>query len=232
MTPKKILAQVEQIEPLTDSIIRLILKPEEYVAYHAGQYLQIQIGEELLSYSIANAPLGSHQYELHIRHTPNNLHSSQLLNELREKGAVLISLPYGDCSIETLHSQKPLIFIAGGTGFAPVNAMIEQLLVSDDDRPFELYWGARSQSDLYLHEKVLQWATHVSRFTYYPFISEGSKESLASQVLKHHPNDLTDWQMILGGPFDMIYLTRDILVSHGVPSSEIFSDAFSFEAKS
>ncbi len=224
-------AEVERISPLTDSIVQLILKPENYVAYQAGQYLQIHSGDTALSYSIANAPLGSHKYELHIRHCRDNPHNKLLFEEVKQHGSVTISLPFGECSIERLDAKKPIIFIAGGTGFAPVNAMIEHILAADNSPSFELFWGARSQSDLYLHEKVMQWQAHVAKFDYVPLISEGNKESLASLVLQKHLQDLDHYQMVISGPFDMVYSTRDALVRQGVSKEDLFSDAFSFEAK-
>lgn len=225
-------AKVEKIEPLTDSIVRLILAPEEYVEYQAGQYLQIHLDGEPLSYSIANAPLGSHHYELHIRHSRDNPYNKNLFAHIKQHGSVSISLPFGTCSIEHLDPQRPIIFIAGGTGFAPVNAMIEQLLASDDPRSFSLFWGARSQSDLYLDDKVNNWQNHVSRFKYCSLLSDENKERLASVVLATHYKDIGEWQMVISGPFDMVYSTRDVLVNHGVLADHLFSDAFSFETKS
>lgn len=231
MKEKTIKALVEDISPLTDSIIRLILTPEKYVAYQAGQYLQILFGEEAFSYSIANAPLGSHKYELHIRHSLENPYNQRLFSHIKEYGSVNIRLPFGTCSIEHLHPQRPILFIAGGTGFAPVKAMIEQLLSASDTRAFELFWGARLQNDLYMDEKVTSWQTHVNHFHYFSSVSEDNAVPLVSLVLARHPQDLGEWQIVISGPFDMVYSARDALVNSGVSPAHLFSDAFSFEAK-
>lgn len=231
MNIKTIKAQVKRIAPLTDSIVQIILEPDEFVPYQAGQYLQILSNDEVLSYSIANAPLGSHQYELHIRHSRENLCNQSLFAHIKAHGSVILQLPFGECSINHLNVKSPILFIAGGTGFAPVKAMIEQLLISDDSRPFELFWGARSQSDLYLDEKVRSWQAHVSRFKYFSLLSEGSTESLASFVIANHLKDIAEWQIVISGPFDMVYSTRDVLVNNGVAIDHLFSDAFSFESK-
>ncbi|MCE0722133.1 MULTISPECIES: NAD(P)H-flavin reductase [Legionella] len=231
MKEKTIKALVEDISPLTDSIMRLILTPEKYIDYQAGQYLQILFGKEAFSYSIANAPLGSHKYELHIRHSLENPYNQRLFAHIKEYGFVNIRLPFGECSIKHLDPQLPILFIAGGTGFAPVKAMIEQLLSASDTRAFELFWGARLQNDLYMDEKVTSWQTHVSHFKYFSSVSEDNTVPLASIVLSKHPQDLGEWQIVISGPFDMVYSTRDVLVSNGVSSARLFSDAFSFEAK-
>ena len=231
MSEKTTQAQIESITPLTDSILQVILAPDEYIDYQAGQYLQIISENEALSYSIANAPLGSHKYELHIRHSRDNPLNQRLLAEIKRKGAVSIRLPLGDCDLSHLHPDKPIIFIAGGTGFAPIKAMIEQLLAAGEPRPFELFWGARSQSDLYMDEKVTHWQTHVRHFQYFSLLSNTSNETLVTKALTRHAEDLGDWQIVISGPFDMVYGIRDQLMEHGASVTNLFSDAFSFEGE-
>jgi CDP-4-dehydro-6-deoxyglucose reductase len=224
-------ARVVRITPLTNSILQLILELEEYVDYQAGQYLQIISENQEFSYSIANAPLGSHNYELHIRHTRDNPYNQPFLAEIKRKGAVTIRLPLGTCDVSHLHPNLPILFIAGGTGFAPIKAMIEQLLATGEPRAFELFWGARSQSDLYMDDKVMQWQNHVSNFKYFSQLSETSTQTLASMVLARHQQDINNWQVVISGPFDMVYSTRDQLVDNGALASNLFSDAFSFEGE-
>lgn len=224
-------AQVEHIAPLTDSIMHLILKPKSFIPYQAGQYLNILCEEQEFSYSIANAPLGAHHYELHIRHSIENPYNQNLFASIKQKGQVSLKLPYGECSLDKLDMHRPILFIAGGTGFAPVNSMIEQLLADADPRRFELFWAARSQSDLYLDEKVLSWQAHIARFKYYSFLSEVSKDNLLSHLLIRHAQDLKEWQIVLSGPFEMVYSIRDVLLEQGLTKEQLFSDAFSFEPK-
>ncbi|MBA2657303.1 MAG: NAD(P)H-flavin reductase [Tatlockia sp.] len=229
MKQTSIYAIVERVNPLTDSIIELILTPEHYIEYQAGQYLDILLANESLSYSIANAPLGSHIYELHLRHSPDNVSNQRLLAEIKQQGKLKICLPFGDCHLTNLDKRKPILFIAGGTGFAPIKAMMEQLFASDDKRSFELFWGARSQSDLYMNEKVIHWQTHASHFRYFSLLPNSrAKDSLASMVIEQHAQDLNDWQYVISGPFDMVFATRDALLAEGVALSQMFSDAFNF----
>lgn len=223
-------AQVEKISPLTASIVQLILKPERYIEYEAGQYLKILLGQDELCYSIANAPLGSHHYELHIRHSRDNPCNQELFAEIKATGQVKLSLPFGTCSLSHLDATRPILFIAGGTGFAPVHAMIEQLLINDDPRSFELFWGTRSANDLYLDEKLNHWESHTDQFKYFSLISE-ERSRLSALVLKEHALDLNDWQIVIGGPFDMVYNIRDILVHEGASPDYLFSDAFHFQPK-
>jgi len=224
-------AQIERITPLTDSILQLILAPKDYIDYQAGQYLQIISEKEAFSYSIANAPLGSHKYELHIRHTRDSPYNQPLLSAIKREGSVTIRLPLGECDVSHLHPNKPILFIAGGTGFAPIKAMIEQLMAEGEPRAFELFWGARSQSDLYMNEKVTQWQTHVPHFQYFSQLSEASTETLSSMVLARHQQAINDWQIVISGPFDMVYKSRDHLLENGAIATNLFSDAFSFEGE-
>lgn len=222
-------ARVERVVPLTDSILQLTLAPKTYVPYEAGQYLQIVFNQEAYSYSIANAPLGSHKYELHIRHSAENPVHQALLADIRDRGAVTLHVPLGNCHLQRLHPEKPILFIAGGTGFAPVKAMIEQLLAEGSHRCFELYWGARLRSDLYFEDKVLHWQQHVRSFQYFSHVSEAKNASLISNLLKRHEGTLHEWQMVISGPFDMVYKTRDHLVSQGACAEDLYSDAFEFK---
>ncbi|GGI84886.1 FAD-binding oxidoreductase [Legionella impletisoli] len=222
-------AKIERITPLTNSILQLILKPEQYIDYIAGQYLQIQLQKEVFSYSIANAPLGSHTYELHIRHSQDNPYSQSLLAEIKAKGSLQLTVPMGNCHIRNLDFEKPILFLAAGTGFAPIKAMIEHLLAQGSKLPFELFWGARSQSDLYMDERVHHWQTHVPQFQYFSHITSTSKETLASLAYKRHKHDIHDWQIVIAGPFDMVYSTRDFLMNHQINREIMFSDAFDFE---
>lgn len=222
-------ANVTQIKPLTDSILQLVLTPKRYIPYKAGQYLQIVLGTQTLSYSIANAPLGSRTYELHIRHSKDNALHRSLLNDIQATGKVRLNVPLGVCELSKLDMQKPILFIAAGTGFAPIKAMIEQLLANTDERVFELFWGARAQNDLYMDDMVLQWEAHVAHFCYFSQLSATNKNTLVSKVLSKHEQELSKWQVVLSGPFDMVYHMRDELIAHGANPAYLFSDAFAFE---
>jgi len=226
MSHQQTTAHVDSITPLTETILQLILTPETYIDYQAGQYLQILSKKNAYCYSIANAPLGLKKYELHIRQDRTNSSTQTLLDKIKQEHTAQICLPFGNCDISHLQKNKPILFIAGGTGFAPIKAMIEQLLATGETRPFELFWGARSQSDLYMDNLVRLWQQRVSHFQYFSQLSTNNQATLGSNVLTRHQTDLKDWQVVIAGPFDMAYSTRDELVAHGALEANIFSDAF------
>lgn len=231
MTGQLMKAQVIYRKALNDSVMQFILKPEKYVEYQAGQYLQIHLENESLSYSIANAPLGEQVYELHIRRNLDHLNNCRLFDCLMSDAEVRISLPYGACSIAQLDVHRPILFITGGTGFAHVKAMIEQLIANNVSSPFELIWGVRTLADLYLDKLAKEWTKKAASFRYFPVVDESNRKTLMPFVIKHHQNDFKDWQIVISGHFDMVYSVRDELLLQGVLAKQMFSDAFTTEPR-
>ena len=226
MSSKKTIALVKSITPLAENIYKIILAPNDYIDYHAGQYLQVNLNDNQLSFSIANAPCSLKQYELHIRHNPQNMLNQQLFQEINNKIPLSISLPFGICHVKHLQPNKPILFIAGGTGIAPIKAMIEDLVANKKTDKLELFWSARSQADLYMEEKISHWQLNALNLKYYPLNSNQNELPLAKMVLEKHQHDLNDWQIVLSGPFEMVYHIRDNLLAHGALESNLFSDAF------
>lgn len=219
-------AKIEKVFPLTNSILQFFLTPTNFINYKAGQYLQIILKDEKLSFSIANAPLGAKKYELHIKHQAENLLHQTLLDEIKSKGKLSLSLPFGKCHFNALKPTLPVLFIAAGTGFAPIKAIIEQLLADNDTRNFELYWSAREKSDLYLEDLVLQWQKHVENFKYFSVLSQEGRTSLQTKILKKHKDNLKNLSIVISGPFDFSLSTRDWLLDAGARKENLFSDAF------
>lgn len=224
---KSIVATVESILPLAPDIWQIILKPQPFVAYQAGQYLQIIVNNEAVCYSIANAPLGSSKYELHIRSNPNNELSKQVLKIINSSKNTNINLrvPLGYCHLHELSASLPILFIAGGTGIAPIKAMLEELQARSDPRKIELFWGARSQNDLYIDAKIKQLQTVMPNLSYYSVLPNVS-ETLTTLVLAKHKKDLKKWQVIVSGPYNLAINSRVALIKAGLPDTQIRSDAF------
>jgi CDP-4-dehydro-6-deoxyglucose reductase, E3 len=227
--PSSITALVKEVKTLSETIVQLILEPEQYIPYLAGQYLQIQTKHYQNFFSIANAPLGSHHYELHIRHDKDNPSSQELLREIQDKASLSIKLPFGQCDIGHFCRNRSLVLIAGGTGFAPIKAIIEQLLFDQDSRLFSCYWGAKQKNDLYAENLLKEWHQHVKTFQYLKLYTGKGSYHILDDVLINHPNFPHNLQFILSGPFDMVFEYRDQLIHLGVAKEHIFSDAFEYE---
>lgn len=225
------MALVKEVLPLTNSILQIYLEPEQYLNYEAGQYLEILVGEQWQAYSIANAPLGARHYELHIRHSGGNPYEEPLFAQIQQQGNLRIRLPFGQCSLSRLQKKCPILFIAGGTGLAPVKAMIEQLLATDDKRSYALWWAVRSESDLYMDEKLRQWQAHVPHFEYHSFLADSGQKAMVELIWEHYGETIHQYQLVLAGPFDMVYAARDKLLSRGVNRKRMIADAFDLEEK-
>lgn len=226
-------ATVKEVIPLTNSVLQLIIEPDQYVAYEPGQYLEILVNQQWQAYSIANAALGARHYELHIRHGGGNPYDEPLFKQIREQGILCIRLPFGHCTLSRLDTIRPILMIAGGTGFAPVKAMIEHLLATDDKRTYSLWWAARSASDLYMDEKLRQWQAHVEQFHYHSFQADSGQKAMVDLVNEFYGETIHGYQLVLAGPFEMVYATRDRLVQMmGVDPAAMIADAFDFEEKS
>jgi CDP-4-dehydro-6-deoxyglucose reductase len=227
ITELPLMAEVSQAEPLTQTILKVILTPHHYVPYQAGQYLQILSANEALSYSIANAPLGAHHYELHLRHSPNNPVHQSLLKDIRLNGEIPIYLPLGDCHVGCLSNQHPVIMIVQGTGFAPIKAMIEQWLSEGVFPPTLLIWLARSPSDWYMQSLVEHWDHHVEFFQWLPLQADLSEQEILEIALRESRFDLSSLQVILAGSFERMHLFRDVGMQLGLKKQQFFSDSFS-----
>lgn len=227
---KQIRGLVRDVSPLTDSILRVLLEPEVFVPYEAGQYLQLETTEGLLAYSIANAPLGSSHYELHIRHTGGDPFAREPCKTLSSHQEVHIHLPFGQCHFKRLATYKHIIYLAGGTGFAPVKAMLEYAFATGDARNSVLYWSAKQKSDLYW-EPIQHWADHTEHFRYIPILLETpSIATVLNAVIQSVKKvDIVHTGVVLAGPFDMVYKMRDGLLLAGFLPEHVFSDAFEFE---
>lgn len=221
-----LMAEVTQVEPLTQNIIRVFLTPQHYVNYIPGQYLQILTSEEALCYSIANAPLGAHHYELHLRHSPQNKQHQSLMKEMRTAGELPIYLPLGACHVERLSMTRPLIMIAQGTGFAPMKAMLEQWLTDGALPPTLFCWLARTPSDWYMESLVKTWDEHVEHFQFLPMRAELADEVVFEEVLQQARFDLNALQVVLAGPFDRMRALKQVGIQHGLQSHQFLSDAF------
>lgn len=224
--------QIQSIQPLTDSVLQVMVALEEPFDYEAGQYIEIVTDDAYkMPYSIANAPLGANALELHIGHAKDNPYSLKLLEMIRRKKQVTFIGPHGDCGVHCLLADKPIILVAGGTGFAPVKAIIEQLLADSDERALHVFWGAKSLSDLYAEDRLSYWAQHIDHFSYTPLVTSrgDDKRRLSKLIIDSYKESLSKHQLILAGPFDMVFDLRDAFLAKGLPQEQMFSDAFAFE---
>jgi len=237
---KKLTYTVQKLEQLTSTIYRAILAPpaDQQITYRAGQYIEIlhrDTGPR--PFSIANAPLGDNQtLEIHIRYQPDNPYTAEVLMEMQSTGQLRIKGPFGNCILQR-EPAYPIIFAAGGTGIAPLKAIIEQALAEGLQQPLYLYWGVRTIADFYLQDLVSRWAKYIPHFHFIPILSGKEKHSswkgrtgwVHEAITQDHPH-LEHFHIYASGPTEMVYATLHACKAHGLNRALMYSDAFDYPA--
>ncbi len=228
-------ARVEFMEKFTPEVmcIRLKLPQAARLQFLAGQYIDIlQPGGKRRAFSIASAPSEPDFIELHIKHVDGGGFTGHVFSDMQIKDILRIEGPLGTFFIRR-SSERPIIMVGGGTGFAPLKSMIEELIDSGDDRPVELYWGASTEPDLYASELIKRWAEKLPHFRFVPVLVEpdahwsGEHGFVHEAVVRHHP-DLSPYDIYMSGPPAMIHAARHAFVDAGVPEERLFYDSFDF----
>jgi len=230
-------ARVERVEKPAEDVAVLFLKlpTGERLQFLAGQYIDILLKNgKRRSFSMANPPHNDQLIELHVRKSPGGAFSSYVFEEMKERAILRFEGPLGTFYLRNDDSGKPLIFVAGGTGFAPIKAIIEHAFHHGDDRPIVLYWGARSKKDLYMPELPLRWQQEHPHFTYIPVLSDPLPEDawqgrtgLVHQAVLDDFKDLSGYQVYACGAPGMTDVARQTFVEQrGLPEDEFYCDAF------
>ena len=226
--------RVEQINHLNHDVIQLILKipGAQSLQYLAGQYLDLEHSDfEPRSYSIANAPTNSNLIELHIRLVDDGKLTNFIFNTLTVKTILRIEGPKGSF-FHREDSECPIIFIAGGTGFGPVKAIIEHLINIGSTRVVYLYWGVRSEVDLYSNLPS-EWSEKYPNISFVPVLSEaseswnGNKGYVHDSVVKDF-EDLADFEVYACGPPVMVNAAVKSCLEHKLVKENFFSDSFEY----
>ncbi len=223
-------------------MLRLQLPAGEPLQFHAGQYVEFILRDGARrSYSMANAPhtLGEPGtgIELHIRHLPGGKFTDHVFGTMKEKEILRIEGPYGSFFLRE-DSDKPIVLLASGTGFAPIKALMEHMKFKAIDRPATLYWGGRRPEDLYMDDWVREHQAELPNLRYVPVISNAVPEDnwtgrtgfVHRAVLEDLP-DLSGHQVYAcGAPIVVDSAKRDYMAEAGLPEEEFFADAFTTEA--
>ena len=232
--------RVEKLEKRADDVMvmKIKLPANERLQFLAGQYIDFQLKDgKTRSYSLANPPHDDALLELHIRHIPGGLFSDQVFSTLKERDILRLKGPLGSFFIRE-DSDKPMLFIAGGTGFAPVKAMLEHAFAAHMDREMVLYWGVRSLKDLYMAELPQQWMAEHPNFSFIPVLSnpqaddqwQGRTGFVHEAVLADFA-DLSGYQVYACGAPVMVDSAGELFVkTRKLPEDEFFADSFVYAA--
>ncbi|MFM6985161.1 MAG: CDP-6-deoxy-delta-3,4-glucoseen reductase [Hydrogenophaga sp.] len=235
---KKMPVRVSSLERASHDVIvlRLQLPAADAFQYHAGQYVEFLLRDgDRRSYSMANAPhtqAAGPQMELHIRHMPGGKFTDQVFGTMKEKDILRIEGPYGSFYLRE-DSDKPIVLLASGTGFAPIKAIIEHMAHKGITRPATLYWGGRRPADLYQAAWIEAQLQAMPNLRYMPVISDALPEDtwtgrtgfVHQAVLQDLP-DLSGHEVYAcGAPIVVESARRDYLAA-GLPEEAFFADAF------
>lgn len=231
---KTLPARVVKMEKLNHDTMRVWLKlpAVERLQFLAGQYIDILLRDGgRRSFSLANAPHRDELLELHIRHIPGGEFTTQVFAEMREKALVRLQGPLGSFYLRE-QGDRPILLVGGGTGFAPLKAMLEHAFHTGLERPVHLYWGVRRQHDFYLQDLPLEWARdHGVTFT--PVLSDpdadwqGRTGWVHEAVTEDYP-DLSGHDVYMAGPPAMIAAAKGEFLAAGIPYDRLFFDSFDF----
>jgi CDP-4-dehydro-6-deoxyglucose reductase, E3 len=228
-------ARVECLDAFTDDIMRIRLKLPRAgrLQFLAGQYVDILLpGGKRRAFSIASPPSEPDFIELHIKRVDGGGFTGHVFSDMQKKEILRIEGPLGTFFVRR-KSDRPMVMMGGGTGFAPLKSMVEELIESGDTRPIQLFWGVAKESDLYARDLIDQWEAEHGHFSFVPVLAEphpdwsGERGYVHDAVLRAHP-DLSPFDVYMSGPPAMIHTARKTFLQAGVAEDHLFYDSFDF----
>ncbi len=237
---RRLPCRVETREPLCHDVMRLVVKlPSlEPFVFLAGQYVDFLLpGGERRSYSMANPPHETERLELHVRRVTGGRFTAQVFEEIGERSLLRIEGPLGGFWLRE-DSERPIVMVAGGTGYAPIKSMLQHLMEVGSQRPVHFYWGVRRPRDLYEGEELARWATRYEWLKFTPVMSEAMPEDrwegrrgwVHETVLADRPS-LAEVDVYAAGPPPMIAVIQELFPAHGLPQGRLFFDSFEFSTR-
>lgn len=215
------------------SLLQLRLPAGQRAKFKAGQYLQVALPDgSRRSYSMANAPHESDTLQLHIRHVEGG-QFTQLVPHLKAGDTLQVELPYGNFELKE-ESSAPMLCVVGGTGFAPVKSLLDDMVKKGVKRPVTLVWGGRDRKGIYLPAAVERWQKLLPGFTFVPTLENaddaqalcGFKGRVDDAVRQHFPT-LADHEVYCCGSPGMVTAVRKVcLEERGLDPHHFFSDVF------
>lgn len=227
-------AVVERMELLAPDVMRLwlALPSGRRIDYQAGQYLNVILADgSRRAYSFAAAPGADDLIELHVRRMPGGRFTSQVFEQMRVGDPIEFEGPLGRFTLQ--ESERPILFIAGATGFAPIKSIVEDAFRRGVRRPMWLYWGVRTREDLYMAELAERWASDHPNFHFVPVLSDvppddpwtGRRGLVHEAMLADFP-DMQGYELYACGSVQMIEAAVPSFMAQGLDESFCYSDAF------
>ncbi len=217
-------ATVTDVRELTHDIVGLTLSVEGELSWLPGQYLDLHVpGAEdaRRSFSIANLP-GEDRVELMIKRYPGGRLSGMLGESIVAGSELAFTGPYG--AFHLRRSERPILMIAGGSGMAPVLAVLRQLAEEGCARPVRFYYGAREERDLFAQEEIARIGERLADFEFTPVTGRFVHEVVGEQLQS------SEHDVYMCGPPPMLEAAEAMLSRRGVDPGRIFQDKFTASA--
>jgi len=222
-------------------ILSLKLPQHERFKFLAGQYIDILLRDgNRRSFSLANPPQQDDVLEIHVRLVPKGTFTVHVFNQMKEKDLLRLRGPLGIFFLRADEEPpsapvRPVVLIAGGTGFAPIKSIVQDAIARGINRPMHLYWGVRARRDLYLNDLAVEFSRTHPNFRYTPVLSEpladdewnGRTGFVHEAVASDYP-DLSGVDVYASGPPPMIEAIRANLSKHGLDPDRLHYDSFEF----
>jgi CDP-4-dehydro-6-deoxyglucose reductase len=230
-------ASIDKVAPDV-AVVTLQLPANEALAYRAGQYIEFLLKDgKRRSYSMASAPSLEGPVTLHIRYMAGGLFTEHVFNAMKERDILRFEGPHGTFFLRE-ESDKPIVLLASGTGFAPIKALVEHLIHLKSTRPVTLYWGGRRPLDLYMNALCEEWAATLPWFKYVPVVSHAlpddhwtGRTGFVHAAVMHDIPDMSGYQVYAcGAPIVVDSARKDYVEKCNLPADEFYADAFTTEA--
>ncbi len=215
--------------------LELMLPASERLQYLPGQYLDVLLRDgRRRAFSLANAPREDDRLELQIRHVPGGTFSEYVFHHLKERALLRLRGPLGSFYLRR-HDPGPIILMAGGTGFAPIKAIVEGALAGGFPGKIHLYWGVRARRDLYMHDLAEGWASGHDGLTYTPVLSDplpedqwSGRRGFVHEAVLADFSDFSPFTVYASGPPIMVKAGRESLVGRSLDPARYHSDSFDY----
>ncbi|MEP6897302.1 MAG: 2Fe-2S iron-sulfur cluster-binding protein [Rhodanobacter sp.] len=221
---------------LSPDVIGLRLLPhagEAQLRRLPGQYLDVVLDDgKRRPFSIANGPQPDGAIELHVRHVIGGGFTSWVYDSLCIGDRMRIEGPLGTF-VPREDSERPMIFMAGGTGFSPIKAIVEHFIELGSRREMDIFWGARSEAELYMRTLAEGWARDIPNLRFHAVVSDpersgGLRCGLVHEALLQDYPDLSGHDLYMGGPPAMIEASRQRFLDAGLPEDRLYYDSFEY----
>jgi CDP-4-dehydro-6-deoxyglucose reductase len=227
-----VLARAVALKRENDSVIRMTLRfpPFDKPDFKPGQFVGIRHSDGMdRSFSIANAPRDDGTIELHVGRVAGGSFTGHVFEELKINDVLQVSGPYGNFIYSS--QDRPSIFVAGGTGIAPVRAILEAIARDNFGSSARVYWGSRMRSGFYIDRELRDLCAHCTGIEYVPVLSEADdmwegRTGLVHEAVLEDFADLSDFDVYACGSPAMVDATHEALSARGARADRFFADGF------